>query len=254
VLRLTALIFVFAFAAIGCRQDKAMPKTEIKQVTIEGLTSMEFVQISRGTFRMGSEQSAVASPVHKVALDTYEIMTTEVTNKQFEQFAKRDRAPESQQDDGPVCGVSKKMAMKFAEWLTSKDDYRYSLPTEAQWEYAARGGLQGMDFPWGNHADQSLALTEGEQATVVKSYPPNAYGIYDMCGNAREICLDDLGDYTASPKTNPVGSVEYDLYITRGLGVGTPLSPWIWYRKMETESPGDTGRGFRLVRVSKKVK
>lgn len=203
---------------------------------------------------MGSEKSSVASPTHEITLDPFEIMTTEVTNLQFNHFMSRIPSHESTKDNGPVCGVSKKEAMKFAEWLSSRDGYVYTLPTEAQWEYAARGGLQGMDFPWGNHPDQSLALIEGTKAAEVKSYPPNAYGIYDMCGNAREICLDDLGDYTASPKRNPIGRIDYDLYITRGLGVGTPLSPWIWYRKMETESPGDTGRGFRLVRVAKKVK
>ncbi|MCG9126513.1 SUMF1/EgtB/PvdO family nonheme iron enzyme [Candidatus Poribacteria bacterium] len=90
-------------------------------------------------------------------------------------------------EDHPVTWVSWYAAMAYAQWLGKR------LPTEAEWEKAARGGLDGEKYPWGNSLDKSLAnygINLGS-TTPIRHYPPNNYGIYDMVGNVNEWCLDN---------------------------------------------------------------
>jgi hypothetical protein len=155
--------------------------------------------------------------------------------------------------------VTRKDVLRFAAWLSKKDDYTYMLPTQAQWEYAARGGLEGKDYPWGDEIDDTKALFEGKRAVAVKTYPPNGYGLYEMCGNVREMCWGELEvDYTSEQRFNPRGSLAMDFYASRGLGICTPLQPWIWHSKIEVELPEPglelpgPGLGFRLVRIQDK--
>ena len=100
----------------------------------------------------------------------------------------------------PVVGVSWHDAMAYAAWAGKR------LPTEAEWEKAARGGLAGQKYPWGNAIDSSKANYNGYKATPVGHYAPNGYGLYDMAGNVWEWCLDeyDAGFYDRSPPANPI--------------------------------------------------
>ena len=205
-----------------------------------------------GTFQMGSAKSPLASPVHNVTLDSFEMSVTEVTNEQFELFMKRTRGEESSLGNGPVTGLTRKDVLRFAAWLSKKDEYTYLLPTEAQWEYAARGGLEGKDYPWGNEIDDTKALFEGKQAVAVKTYPPNEYGLFDMCGNVREMCWGEVEEYRVEARINPRGPLALDFYASRGSGICTPLQPWIWHSGIEVEVPGP-GLGFRLVRIQDKL-
>ena len=179
------------------------------------------VLIPEGEFQMGSEKGdRDEKPVHTVYLDAFYMDTHEVTVGEYKQFinATEHRALSdsvfrcSPTDKHPVGGVSWHDAMVYAQWKGKR------LPTEAEWEKAARGGLIGMKYPWGNNIDSSKANynkntksgTHGEQTTPVGKYPANAYGLYDMVGNVSEWCLDAYQKYfyAKPPRHNPIADAE----------------------------------------------
>ena len=174
---------------------------------------VEMVLIPTGEFEMGSNDE---KPVHTVHLDAFYIDIYEVTNAQYRKFIQFRGHAEPEywnnsnynQPNQPVVGVTWYDAMAYAQWAGKR------LPTEAEWEYAARGGLKGKRYPWGDnisHDDANYLGTGGRDtwATTasVGSFPPNNYGLYDMAGNVWEWCLDeyDKDFYRNSPRRNPVG-------------------------------------------------
>ncbi len=175
------------------------------------------VKIPAGKFLMGSENGdADERPIHTVYLDAFYIDTHEVTVGDYKKFIKATghRALSdavfkcSPTDKHPVVGVSWHDAIEYAKWIGKR------LPTEAEWEKAARGGLVGMNYPWGESIDSSKANfnkktkagTHEEQTTVVGKYPSNEFGIFDMSGNVAEWCLDvyQKKAYTKSNRHNPI--------------------------------------------------
>ncbi len=213
---------------------------------------MDFVKIPGGTFEMGNQD--LEKPVHTVTLSTFYLMNTEVTNKQFSVFKNVKRSKYSYHDKMPACSVTRKEIDEFIEWLSKKDKKKYSLPTEAQWEYAARGGTKNLHFHWGNSFDTSMAKigTDGfggnATASIVKSYPPNNYGIHDMIGNVSEAVFEGYYDYSATPAIDPKGKPpkgELD-GIERGQGIGS-FFPFVWFRSPYDPDARDREVGFRLV-------
>ena len=155
------------------------------------------------------------APIHTVVVDAFYMDVTEVTNAMYWQFVEETghREPRdilhkpSYPPTYPVFGVSWHDAMAYAQWAGKR------LPTEAEWEYAARGGLVGVRYPWGNkitHNDANYAgIGDRDQwgtTAPVGSFPPNGYGLYDMAGNVWEWCLDayDAEFYANSPRINPI--------------------------------------------------
>jgi formylglycine-generating enzyme required for sulfatase activity len=122
----------------------------------------------------------------------------------------------------PVVQVSWQDAMEYCTWLSAVKKETYRLPTEAEWEYAAQGGLKGQSFPWGDKIDVSKANYAPDDSRVkqpeplskfirhVGSYKPNGYGLYDMAGNVWEWCYDWYTEnyYASSPEENPMGPVQ----------------------------------------------
>ncbi len=109
-----------------------------------------------------------------------------------------------------MAGVSWFEAARYCEWLSSQAGRTYRLPTEAEWERAARGGLDQKHFPWGDDPPQSLPDYATRWQTgpePVARYAPNAYGLYDICDNVHEWCSDwyDPNYYGVSPDRNPRG-------------------------------------------------
>ena len=206
--------------------------------TIVGNDGAEMVLIPAGEFEMGNDDNATTKPVHTVYIDAFYIDKYEVTVGQYNQFARSTGHQPmgdslyqySPTDQHPVVGVTWQDALAYAKWAGKR------LPTEAEWEKAARGGLVGQFQAWGdaaldgtqcNFADKSLRevwsrersdednwadknLDDGYAlAAPVGSYLPNGYGLYDMAGNVWEYCFDayDKNFYANSPSRNPVANI-----------------------------------------------
>jgi formylglycine-generating enzyme len=196
--------------------------------------------IGGGWLKMGTlEGYDYERPVHDVYIDPFYIDETEVTNEMFEKFANETGystdAEKAGNDlewriyatptrkDHPVVAVSWNDAQAYAKWAGKR------LPTEAEWEYAARGGLVGKRYPWGDDAPQDRAIfgrvdqVSGEAmidipTQPVKSLKPNGYGLYGMAGNAWEWCQDfyDANYYSKSPQRNPQGPPDGKAHVLRG--------------------------------------
>ena len=187
------------------------------------------VLIPAGDFEMGSSDEDARNdekPVHTVYLDAFYIDKYEVTVGQYKQFIRETghRAPDwddvskySPTDQHPIVDVNWLDAMAYAKWAGKR------LPTEAEWEKAARGGLVGARYPWGdaapngtqcNFADKNFDISwmdknadDGYQFTApVGSFPANGYGLQDMAGNIWEWCLDEYQAdfYSSSPRRNSI--------------------------------------------------
>jgi formylglycine-generating enzyme required for sulfatase activity len=121
----------------------------------------------------------------------------------------------------PVVAVSWFEAVNYCEWLSATTGLRYRLPTEAEWERAARGGLEGKLFPWGDDPPQSLPDYETRWKNgpePVARFAPNGFGLYDMCENVHEWCSDwfQANYYAVSPQRNPAGPESGSRRASRG--------------------------------------
>lgn len=205
---------------------------------IEPTTGMEFAFIKGGCFRMGDisgDGESNERPVHEVCLRDFFIGKYEVTNGQYRLFkpsysSGNHEGADLNDDKQPVVSVNyRDEAVAFARWLEGKSGRKYRLPTEAEWEYAARAGAAAQN-PWGNISPKAcgyanvLDMTskrafsaygpdnhkcnDGYQVSApVGSFQPNAYGLYDMMGNVWEWTGDwyDNNYYAKSPANNPQG-------------------------------------------------
>jgi len=208
--------------------------------TFTNSLGMEFILIPSGTFTMGSppdEPYRGSSEVqHRVSISRpFYIQTTEVTLKQWRSLmGKRLLGRRKGSDNMPVTQVSWFDCMEFIKRLNRLGEGKYRLPTEAEWEYAARAGTTSP-FSWGDTIDcdkamygnnslkhnvcqlfiKSLELPIDAPAPV-KSYRPNPWGLYDMHGNVWEWCVDWFGDYQKNPVTDPKGPDSGTMKIRRG--------------------------------------
>ncbi|MBX5493999.1 MAG: formylglycine-generating enzyme family protein [Bryobacteraceae bacterium] len=224
----------------------------------------DFVYVPAGPFRMGDnfgDGESRERPVHVVELDAFYIGKYEVTNGDWKKFrddpgyddpkfwpggrvVPKDQIPYWTQpqnhgggtpdsDNYPVIGVNWDSATAYCNWLSAKTGKKYRLPTEAEWEKAARGTDQRR-FPWGNEIDRSYANYTGSQqydtVRVVGFYDgsmrggfqtrsnASPYGAFDMAGNVMEWCQDwySRDYYSVSPRKNPKGPASGAYRVVRG--------------------------------------
>lgn len=151
----------------------------------------------------------------------------------------------------PVVGVSWDDATAYCAWLARRTGKPYRLPTDAEWEYAARGGRAGTIFPWGDGLDPAFAWFGGQSAPKpVGSYEPNGFGLHDMIGNAWQWCEERFEEVSQGVKAvnKPTGR---DPAINRVLRGGSfltchYLNLWIAYRHEDPPDLKHESIGFRL--------
>ena len=196
--------------------------------------NMKMVYVEGGQFQMGatSEQSDAYSreyPVHSVTLDSYYISATEVTQAQWQavmgttihqQASKTAYSVESVGSDYPMYYVSWEEARAFCSELSALTGKTYLLPTEAQWEYAARGGKKSRSSQYsGSYSVDAVAWYEPNPARrqhPVGKLRANELGLYDMSGNVYEWCNDWYGSYSSNAQFNPAGPSSGSNRVLRG--------------------------------------
>ncbi len=188
------------------------------------------MSIPGGPFLMGSETGQENErPVHSVLVDEFLLSPYQVTNAEYSAFLRDNKAPapaffndlKFNHPEQPVVAVSWLEAVKYCEWLSRIHGRHYRLPTEAEWERAARGGMEGKQFPWGDESPLTLPEYERRWASApeaVGRFAPNGFGLYDICENVHEWCSDwfDAEYYSKSPERNPRGPEEGIRKASRG--------------------------------------
>jgi formylglycine-generating enzyme required for sulfatase activity len=191
--------------------------TPVKQV-IEDVEP-RMVLIPEGSFLMGCDRGASnEKPVHRVRVSRFAIARTTVANRLYKVFVQHTsrKAPAGFVDDRfnhpdqPVTSVSWFDATAYCEWLAERTGLPYRLPTEAEWERAARGGLERKLYTWGDDPPQDQPgyfelWSRGPEPAGRR--PPNGFGLSDMSENVHEWCSDwyDEHYYSVSPECNPQG-------------------------------------------------
>ena len=214
--------------AVGLLSWPNVSIAKSKKTYTEPKTGMDFVWIPAGSFMMGCDPksdtcSDSEQPQHKVTLDGFYMGKTEVTQAQW--VAVTGSNPSKNKGlDLPVENVSWQQAKSFCEKVGAR------LPTEAEWEYAARAGSTGRTICGDDEScPGTIAWYEansGEQTHPVAQKRPNAWGLYDMAGNVREWVADRYGKnyYSKSPEKNPKGPTSGAGKSTRGGSFATHVS------------------------------
>jgi formylglycine-generating enzyme required for sulfatase activity len=257
-------LFFLILTVSGALAAETTKKPEIK--TVENSIGMTFVYIKPGTFMMGSPSNEPGrdngETQHQVTLTRgFYMQTTEVTQGQWRTvMGNNPSAFNNCGNECPVELVSWNEAQEFIRRLNQKEGVSsYRLPTEAEWEYAARAGTV-TPFNTGNclSADQAnyngdyplSGCSNGEyrKKTVrTGSFSPNAWGLYDMHGNVFEWCQDWYGDYPLVSVTDPPGSSTRGFRVFRGGGWRDDAGPCrSAYRSRSTPDVGNVRLGFRL--------
>ncbi len=230
---------------------------------------IEWVWVEGGTFQMGctSEQEyncdSDERPVHEVYVDGFYMSKYEVTFDQYDKFCETTGRSKPDDEgwgrgDRPVINISWNDAMAFCQWLSKKTGTTIRLPTEAEWEYAARGGRKSHGYKYAGSNDVNevawYRYNSGKKTHPVGQKKPNELGLYDMSGNVWEWCWDwyDRFYYFSSPRHNPKGppSSPHAYRVLRGGGWGRkPKSLRCSARMWGGDNYGYENYGFRLIRT-----
>ena len=201
--------------------------------TVNGV-EFKMIKVEGGTFSMGatSEQGSDAfddeKPVHSVTLSDYYVGETEVTQELWVAVMGSNPSWFQGNNQRPVESVSWNDCQDFIKKLNQLTGKEFRLPTEAEWEYAARGGKHCKDYVYkysgSNNADEvawyddNSGRTNSGRTYPVKTKKANKLGLYDMSGNVWEWCNDRYGDYQSNSQTNPTGPSEGKYCVIRGGG------------------------------------
>ncbi len=225
--------------------------------------SVEFLEIPAGWFGMGWDDGLPdARPRHPVWIDGFELGRTPVTNAEFGEFLDDTRAapppfwtdPRFSDPAQPVVGVTWTDAVAFCDWLSRTMPRPHRLPREAEWERAARGGLDGARYPWG---DEPPGRWFGNRRGPLPApprvgrEPVNGYGLTDLAGVVHEWCLDwyAADAYRPEPARAPAGPLDGSRRVSRG-GAWRHQEPWspVAHRSSLPPHLRYSDYGFRVAR------
>jgi formylglycine-generating enzyme required for sulfatase activity len=267
-------------ALVGCPapgvavHPPVVPNGEVRARNLAGLDDdpryerspggMVFARVPAGTFTMGGSPAVYATelPTRRVTLSRpYLLAAWPVTRAQWREF--RPDAWPGEEGAGlagalPHVLVTWHEANAYCEWLSNRDGWKYRLPTEAEWERAARGGLEQMKYPWGDEPlDPERANYNLPRPVPVASYPPNAFGLFEMLGNVSEYCSDRFHgsaySFTPSQVVDPTGPTAEqqprDIRTVRASLVGSPFTEMISYLSWRAGNDADRASGCFGFRV-----
>lgn len=220
----TLFIFHFSFFNSASAQDS------VRVVELPEGQRLEMVWVDGGSFTMGSNAARGVShnyeatrPEHTVTVDGFYIARFEVTQGVWKAVVGENPSKFASHDSLPVEQVSWTDAQQFVVMLSQQTGYRFRLPTEAEWEYAARGGSKsrgGLPFAGCNRGQlerHAWFCVNSERTThKVGTLTPNGLGLYDMSGNVAEWCSDWMEPYSAEAQVNPRGGRVGSSRVLRG--------------------------------------
>ncbi len=284
---------------IGCTNPSVQTEQENCLISTDSLSKFldghkRMVLVPSGEFLMGdSAETAFEKPVRSIKISGFYMDETPVTYADFQEYVNDGGNPTRYWvyssyniPEQPISGVSWYHAINYCNWRSAKEGLKpsyiksgtldkwglesweldsaaegYRLPTEAEWEYAARGGLEQKDFPWGDEFDDSWAnydTDKGEMKSewwrlaTVKSQKQNAYGLYGMAGNVWEWTSDwyDPTFYSYGEDCNPANLDDGRSRVVRGGGWGSPSPEYLKVYKRSYAAPSNYNYsiGFRCVR------
>ena len=224
----------------------------------------EMVLIEGGTFLMGRNNGpGQERPAHQIQVQSFMMDKTEVTNAEYADFVRETnhsapgywsgQKPPFGQETWPVVSVSQSDAIEFAAWRSQRDGVTYRLPTEEEWEYAARNGSNNDLYPWGNDWFAGYAVVKEATPAPVGTHEKgiNKWGVSDLIGNVWEWTSSKVSSYPGNPVTIPeqtkdLVTIRGACYVSDPAKLDTPISS-----AMREFIPADTKNtllGFRLVR------
>jgi serine/threonine-protein kinase len=275
ILGAAVLVVVLVGGAIGAylltrtKTTSAGPGGSPTPTTSPGLGDVikaDLVEIPGGSFQMGRNDGPLGeSPAHPIAVRSFFMDKTEVTNAEYAEFVRDSHHAPPDEWNGtkpaygtelwPVTGVSFEDVNAFAGWRSKRDNVTYRLPTEEEWEYAARNGDRSDLYPWGKDWKDNQAVLKEATPAKVGSHPEgnNKWGVADLIGNVWEWTSSSVSAYPGNPTPIPTATREW--LVIRGAGYDrnpsdrdNPVSSCI----RTFVSPGSKipQLGFRLVRSS----
>jgi eukaryotic-like serine/threonine-protein kinase len=224
----------------------------------------ELLPINGGTFQMGRKNGPLQeTPAHLVTVQTFSMDRTEVTNTEYAEFVREtnhaapshwsSNKPAFGQELWPVVNVSFDDAISFAAWRSKRDGVSYRLPTEEEWEYAARNGEQSDLYPWGPDWKDKVAVVKDATPAPVGSRPEgkNKWGVFDLIGNVWEWTSSKVSVYPGNPTKIPDSAQDWvairgGCYVSDPSKADTPVTACL--REFVPPSTKTTLLGFRLVR------
>ncbi|MCE7925361.1 MAG: formylglycine-generating enzyme family protein [Haliscomenobacteraceae bacterium CHB4] len=250
---------------VEVRKNKTPPTTPLnftEKQPVEQIIELEMVFVEGGAFTMGCTAEQVKycedneKPPHKVTINSFYIGKYEVTQAQWKAVMDNNPSYFKDCDDCPVESVNWNDVQVFLQKLNAKTGKKYRLPTEAEWEYAARGGNKSQKYIYAGGSDLSAVAWYGDNSNSkthpVGSKSPNELGLYDMSGNVWELC-EDIGhdNYSGAPTDGNAWTTGGDS--SNRINRGGSIGHYYWSARVANRELGDLDTrilyyGFRVVR------
>jgi len=238
--------------------EKEKEPKEPDKIITDRTRNAKMVLIPAGDAVVGNDTgSKMSRPAHKVTISAFYMDVKEVTNREYEMYDpshRGKRLPGADGNDIPVTNISWGEAKAYCEWLSRREGALYRLPTEAEWEKAAKGGDDrtysgGSSFKGKINVDSPVPVQ-------YKKFTPNPYGLYNMCGNVWEFCQDWVDTYPDSHQKNPVVTTpgKYRVRAIRGGSFSAKkpeMTATVFFRNGLPEGKSFRDTGFRCVRELK---